>query len=252
MVYASGGGGGAGEVIFLRGCVGSVVSGAVNEACVRVLSLNGFDVHVLREEPCCGALAAHANDPAGAREFGRHTVEVLAGRKVDYIVSAIAGCGAQLKALGKVLEEEGVWAEKGRGVAGRVRDISELLMEAGLRPMQRRVERTVTYHDPCHLAHAQRITEAPRRLLGLVPGLRVVALGESDMCCGAAGPYSLSQPEMAEQLGRRKVGEVVGTGAEEVITGNVGCILQLVRHLRAAGKEMPVRHIVELLAEAYE
>lgn len=240
-----------GTVLFLRGCVGSVVSAGINAACVRVLTRNGFDVHILSKEPCCGALAAHANDPAAEREFARQLVATLSGRKVDYVVSAIAGCSAQLKALGKILEDEEVLAQQGRELAATVRDISELLIEVGVRPMTKPIPRTVTYHDPCHLAHAQRITEAPRQLLAMVPSLRVVPLVESDMCCGAAGPYSLNQPAMAERLGRRKAGAVMATGAQEVLTANVGCILQLVRQLRSAGQELPVRHVVELIAEAY-
>jgi len=109
----------------------------------------------------------------------------------------------------------------------------------------------VTYHDPCHLAHAQRITDAPRRLLALVPWIRLVPLAECDMCCGAAGPYSLNQPEMARRLGERKVRQIVESGAEELITANVGCALQIARHLRAAGRPFVVRHVVEVLAEAY-
>src|SRR4051794_28439978 len=117
--------------------------------------------------------------------------------------------------------------------------------------MTGQVGRAVTYHDPCHLAHAQRITDAPRRLLAQVPGLRVVALAESDMCCGAAGPYTLNQPAMAGQLGGRKVREIIATGGQELITADVGCALQIVRHLDAADREIPVRHVVEVLAEAY-
>jgi glycolate oxidase iron-sulfur subunit len=124
-------------------------------------------------------------------------------------------------------------------------------VEVGLRVPPGRVERVVTYHDPCHLAHAQRIAAAPRQLLGKIPGLRVVPLAECDMCCGAAGPYSLNQPEMALRLGRRKVRAILATEAEELVTANVGCALQIARHLRTAGREMPVRHVVEVLAEAY-
>jgi glycolate oxidase iron-sulfur subunit len=232
-----------GSVVLLRGCVGSVVSGGVNASCVKVISTNGFDVHLLAEEPCCGAMAAHGNDAEGARRFGEKMVEVLAAKGGDYFVSAIAGCGAQLKSLGEF--------DKGREVVRRVRDVTEFLAEIGIRPPTRRVERTVTYHDPCHLVHAQRVSEAPRNLLGLVPGLKVVPLFESDMCCGAAGTYNLSQPEMAERLGRRKIEQVLATGAEEVVTANVGCALQMARTLRREGRGMRVRHVVEVLAESY-
>jgi glycolate oxidase iron-sulfur subunit len=241
-----------GTVLLLRGCVGSVVSGAVNAACVRVLTRNGFDVCVLEEEPCCGALAAHANDPVGEKKLARELVEAVGGRKVDCVISPIAGCSAQLKALHKVLADLGTLTERAKEISGRTRDICEFLMEVGIEvPTGDGRERVVAYHDPCHLAHAQGITEAPRKLLKMLPGVRLVKLEDADMCCGAAGPYSLNQPGMAERIGTRKAGQIVATGAEEVATGNIGCILQIVRHLRGAGRAMPVRHVVELLAEAY-
>ena len=235
-----------GNVVLLRGCVGSVVSGGVNAAAVWVISENGFDVHLLGGEGCCGAMAMHSNDPEGARRFGRELVEMLDAKGGDFFVSPIAGCGAQLKELGHV-----VGGETAKAVAGKVRDVTEFLAEIGIRPPTGGVERTVTYHDPCHLLNVQRVSEGPRYLLGLVPGLKVVPLGESDMCCGAAGTYNLSQPEMAEKLGRRKVGHIVATGAEELVTANVGCALQIARVLKMEGRKVRVRHVVEVLAEAY-
>jgi glycolate oxidase iron-sulfur subunit len=239
-----------GSVILLRGCVGSVASGAVNAACVKVLSRNGFDVHLLPNEPCCGALAAHANDPAAARGLAATFVESLEDRDADFLISPIAGCGAQLKSLGQVLASSVEYADRAAAIAGRVRDVSEFLMQQEPLPPKKTIERVVTYHDPCHLAHAQRITEAPRRLLAMIPGLKLVALEESDMCCGAAGSYSLSQPEMAERLGRRKARAIGASGAQELITANIGCTLQITRHLQAAGLDLPVRHVIEIFAEA--
>jgi glycolate oxidase iron-sulfur subunit len=136
-----------------------------------------------------------------------------------------------------------------------VRDICEFLIEVGIgpppAPATTPAPRTVTYHDPCHLAHAQHITDAPRQLLAMIPGLRLVPLPDSDLCCGAAGPYSLNQPALAQRLGARKVRQVLDTGAQELATANIGCALQIARHLRAAGRPIPVRHVVELLAAAY-
>ncbi|MGN6370047.1 MAG: (Fe-S)-binding protein [Phycisphaerae bacterium] len=235
-----------GNVVLLRGCVGSLVSGGVNAAAVRVISENGYDVHLLANEGCCGAMAMHSNDPEGGRRFGRELVEMLHAKGGDFFVSPIAGCGAQLKELGHL-----VGGEKAEGVAAKMRDITEFLAEIGIHPPTGRVERTVTYHDPCHLVHAQRISSQPRYLLGLVPGLKVVPLAESDLCCGAAGTYNLSQPEMAEKLGRRKVANVLATGAEELVTANVGCALQIARVLKNEGHAVRVRHVVELLAESY-
>jgi glycolate oxidase iron-sulfur subunit len=236
-----------GTVIFLRGCVGSVVSGAINTAAVRVLALNGFDVKLIAGEGCCGALAAHANDPEAARGFAARLAETLASTGDVPIVSAIAGCGAQLKELGHV-----VGTAAARAVAARMRDISEFLVHAGVRPPQRRIERVVTYHDPCHLVHGQRIASAPRTLLAAIPGLELVPLAESEICCGAAGTYVLNQPEMAAALGRRKAAHIAATGATELVTANIGCAMQIARHLKDAGKaDLRVRHVVELLAEAY-
>jgi glycolate oxidase iron-sulfur subunit len=241
-----------GSVILLRGCVGSVVSPGINAACAQVLSRNGFDVRILEEESCCGSLAAHANDPESAEQFAAALVDTLSKQQANYFVSPIAGCGAQLKALGSVLSGSARYAEKARGVAARMRDVSQLLVETGLQPPVKKIERRVTYHDPCHLAHAQRITSAPRQILAAIPGLQIVPLTESDMCCGAAGTYNMNQPELAGQLGQRKVRYILATGAAELITANIGCALQIARHLKAAGKEIPIRHVVEILAEAYD
>jgi glycolate oxidase iron-sulfur subunit len=240
-----------GSVILLRGCVGSVVSGGINAACVRVLSLNGFDVHLLPAEPCCGALAAHANDPASAHELAAAFVDTLEGRDADYLISPIAGCSAQLKSLDHVLADSADYSRRAAGIVKRLRDVSEFLMEVGPRPPRKSLNRTVTYHDPCHLAHAQRITEAPRKLLAMVPGLKLVPLPESDMCCGAAGTYNLNQPEMAARLGQRKAAAILATQPDQLVTANIGCALQIARHLQAAGRDIPVRHVVEILAEAY-
>lgn len=244
-----------GGVVLLQGCVGSVVSRELNRACVKVLARNGFDVHLLAAEPCCGAMAAHGNDPQGAAEFARQMIDVLAARPEDYFVSPIAGCGAQLKALHEVLGDVPRYrarAGAGGGVVKKMRDVTELLAEAGLRPPAGRLERTVTYHDPCHLLNAQKLSAPPRKLLAQVPGLKVVPLAESDLCCGGAGTYNLGQPRMSAALGERKAANIIATGAEELVTANVGCQMQIERSLKRAGRGLRVRHVVELLAEAYD
>jgi glycolate oxidase iron-sulfur subunit len=231
--------------------VGSVVSASLNAACIHVLSENGFDVHLLPDEPCCGALAAHANDPQTARDLAMSLVDTLTGKDVSYFISPIAGCGAQLKSLGGVLANAGAYAQKAQTIAARVRDISEFLIQVGVRPPTIPIVRTVTYHDPCHLAHAQRITDAPRKLLAMIPGINIVPLPESDMCCGAAGTYSLNQPDLSARLGQRKVRHLLQTTAQELITANIGCSLQIARHLQSSGSGIPVKHVIELLAESY-
>jgi len=235
-----------------------------------VMKANGFEVQLLESEPCCGAMAAHANDPAGARDFAMKMVEVLEGKMQNakrdtqnagdhgqdadaalFFISPIAGCGAQLKELDKVLAGTKFEA-RAKKVVAKMRDVLEFLAEVGVRAPAGRVERVVTYHDPCHLINVQKISEAPRQLLALVPGLEVVALLESDLCCGAAGAYSLNQPGMAETIGQRKVENILRTGASEVVTANVGCAMQMEKELKRAGRgDIRVRHVVELLAESY-
>jgi len=241
-----------GCVVLLRGCVGSVVSGSVNLAAARVLSANGFDVEILDDEGCCGAMAAHANDPQSAKESAMRKVDALADRNEDFFVSPIGGCGAQLKHLDTILAGMGRYEEKARCVVAKMRDITELLAEIGLQEMTHRVERVVTFHDPCHMLNVQKLAAEPRHLLSLVPGLKVIPLPESDVCCGAAGTYNMVQPAMAERIGQRKVENILRTGASEVITANVGCAMQMEKELKQSGHaEIKVRHVVEVLSEGY-
>jgi glycolate oxidase iron-sulfur subunit len=246
-----------GSVLLLLGCVGAVVSQEVNRAAVKVLAANGFDVFTLAigSEPCCGAMAAHANEPELAVTQARALVELLSGRREDYFVSPIAGCGAQLKHLDGVLGASARYQSLARAAVRKVRDVNELLAEVGLRPPTRAgagtTARRVTYHDPCHLLNVQKISAAPRALLQQVPGLELVPLLESDLCCGAAGTYNLQQPELAGTLGERKVENLRRTGCGECVTANVGCQLHMQRKLRERGESMRVRHVVEVLAEGY-
>jgi glycolate oxidase iron-sulfur subunit len=237
-----------GSVVMLLGCVGAVVGGETNADAVFVLSQNGFDVHLLANETCCGALAAHANEPEAAADYARRLLETLGTRKEDYFVSAIAGCGAQLKALNKLAAKQ----QNADATVAKMRDVTELLAEVGLRAPTGRIEKRVTYHDPCHLVHGQKISAAPRKLLAAIPGVTIVPLPENDLCCGAAGSFNLSQPEMAGALGRRKANNVISTSADLCATANIGCQLHISRHLHAAGCDnVTVEHIVTLLAESY-
>jgi glycolate oxidase iron-sulfur subunit len=156
-----------------------------------------------------------------------------------------------MKAYGTLLAGEPAWAERAARFARTVQDVAEFLARAPLRGPLSAVPLTVTYHDPCHVVHGQKIRTAPRALLAQIPGLRLVELPESDWCCGSAGIYNLTQPEMADRLLRRKVRHVQSTGAQAVVTANPGCILQIQAGLRAQGRELPVLHLVEVLDRAY-
>lgn len=239
------------RVAVLEGCVQSVVFGDHNRATARVLAKNGVDVVAPPAPGCCGALNAHGGDHTGAVAMAKRTIEGFAGADVEAIVVNTSGCGAHMKAYGQLLEGDPEWAERGRQFSAKVRDISEFLAATPLRGPLTPVPMKVTYHDPCHVVHGQKIRRQPRELLAQIPGLEVVELAESDWCCGSAGIYNLTQPEMATRLLHRKVENVLATRAEAVVTANPGCILQIQQGLGAHGATLRVMHIVELLDMAY-
>jgi glycolate oxidase iron-sulfur subunit len=191
----------------------------------------------------------HAGYPEEAIEMARRNIEAFAD--VDVIVTDIAGCGAMLKEYDDLLREDGEWAERGREFSSRIRDIAEVLIDLVEAAPPCRVEATATYHDACHLAHAQQITVAPRELLARIDGLKVIELPESDLCCGAAGTYNLTEPEMARQLGERKLRHIESTGAGICVTGNAGCAMQIAAEARRLGLDLEVLHPVDLLHAAY-
>jgi glycolate oxidase iron-sulfur subunit len=240
-----------GRVAMLTGCVQAVAFGAHNRATARVLARNGWDVVAPPEQGCCGALNAHGGDHTRAVEMARRTIDVFERADVEAVVVNTSGCGAHMKGYGALLAGDAAYAERARRFAASVRDVSEFLAAAPLRGPLAPVAMTVTYHDPCHVVHGQKIRSAPRQLLAQLPQLRLVDLPESDWCCGSAGIYNLTQPEMAARLLRRKVGHVTSTGATAVVTANPGCILQIQQGLREAGSNVKVLHLVELLDRAY-
>jgi glycolate oxidase iron-sulfur subunit len=240
-----------GRVALLTGCVQSVAFGAHNRATARLLAKNGWEVVAPREQGCCGALNAHGGDHARALAMARALIDVFERAEADAVVVNTSGCGAHMKAYGALLADDHAYAERARRFAGSVRDIAEFLGREPLRGPLRPVPMTVTYHDPCHVVHGQKIRAEPRALLAQVPGVKLVDLKESDWCCGSAGIYNLTQPEMATRLLHRKVSHIVAAGAEAVVTANPGCILQIQAGLRAHGSAVRVLHIVEVLDRAY-
>jgi glycolate oxidase iron-sulfur subunit len=241
-----------GRVALLEGCVQSVVFGAHNRATARILALNGWEVVVPPGQGCCGALNAHGGDHARAVQMAKRTIDAFARLRADAVVVNTSGCGAHMKAFGTLLAGEPAYAERAVGFARSVQDVSEFLAHEPLRGQLGPVPMTITYHDPCHVVHGQKIRVQPRQLLAQIPGLKVVDLVESDWCCGSAGIYNLTQPEMATRLLNRKVNHVLATGAEAVVTANPGCILQIQQGLRERGRDVRVLHIVEVLARAYD
>jgi glycolate oxidase iron-sulfur subunit len=238
-------------VALLTGCIQQAVFGAHNHATASVLAKNGYEVVVPRGQGCCGALHAHGGDHARAVALARQTIATFERAGADAVVVNTSGCGAHMKGYWHLLADDPAWAARARAFSTSVRDISEQLAREPLRGPLRPVPMTATYHDPCHVVHGQRIRAEPRKLLAQIPGLELVELQEADWCCGSAGIYNLTQPEMARRLLERKTRHVLETGAEAVVTANPGCILQLAQGLRERGAGVRVLHIVEVLNRAY-
>lgn len=241
------------RVAFLTGCVGSVMFDEVNRKAIELLVACGAEVFVPRAQVCCGAIHHHNAAHHEAEQLARQNVDAMlpdSGKEVDYVCTTIAGCGAMLRELDLLLRDDPKYAEKSKRFASKVRDISEVIAELGLPEKLYAVDATVTYHDACHLAHAQRVMGAPRTLLAKVPGVKLIALPESDMCCGAAGTYNLTQPEMATRLAERKLKNIASTGAPTCVTGNVGCAMHIDSEAQARDMKLKVMHPVEILHAA--
>lgn len=240
-----------GRVALLAGCVMSTAYADVDRATARVLAANGREVIVPEGQGCCGALHVHGGDLNGGRTLARRNIDAFEKLDVEAIIVNAAGCGAQMKEYDHLLHDDPVYAARARAFSARVKDISEFLVGIELNREMGCLPLTVTYQEPCHLAHAQRISTPPRDLLTAIPGLRLVEMNEPQLCCGSAGIYNITQPEMSDRLGRRKARNAAATGAAVVVSANPGCMIQLQANLRAAGSTAKVRHLVELLDLAY-
>ena len=240
-----------GRVGLLTGCIMSTAYAEVHEATIRVLTRNGFDVTLVADQGCCGALHVHGGDPDGGRELARRNIDAFDNPRLDAVIVNAAGCGAALKEYGHLLKDDPDYAERAEAFSARVKDAIEFLADVGLTAAPGRLPATVTYQEPCHLAHAQRITWQPRALLGAIPGLELREMPESSLCCGSAGIYNITQPEMSAQLLERKLDNALSTGAEVIVSANPGCMLQIAAGLRSRGDDRPVVHLISLLDRAY-
>jgi len=239
-------------VAVLSGCVMPALFGATNEATVKVLRHNGCEVVVPKAQGCCGALLLHNGNKPDGLARARHTIDVFSGLNIDALIINAAGCGAMMKEYGELFKDDPVYREKARQVTAKVKDIAEFLGSIPLTLPSHEVKKTVTYHDACHLAHGQNVRSQPRALLRAIPGLQITELQESDWCCGSAGTYNLTEPEMARRLLEKKVTNIEATEAELVVTGNPGCLMQIRAGLQQRGLPIKAVHTVDLLAEAYE
>lgn len=237
-----------GRVGMLTGCVQDAFFTHVNEATARVLAAESFEVVIPRQQGCCGALMVHSGLDDQAAEFAKRMIATFENAGVETVVINAAGCGSTMKEYAHLLREDPEWSPRATAFATRCKDISEVLHEAGTIAPRAPLPLRVAYHDACHLRHAQGIHEPPRALLAEVPDLVVEDVPEASLCCGSAGVYNLLHPETADELGERKVRNLLSTGAEAVVSANPGCLLQLMSGLRRLGHdEMPTFHMVELL-----
>jgi glycolate dehydrogenase iron-sulfur subunit len=231
----------------LTGCVQGTFFPDVNAATARVLAAEGCEVVVPRRQGCCGALSAHAGREPEALRFAKQTIAVFESAGVDAVVVNAAGCGSNLKEYAHQLRDEPDWAARAEALAAKTRDVTELLDELGPAAPRHPLPMTVAYQDACHLAHAQRVTAPPRRLLHGIPGVELREIAEADLCCGSAGTYNLFHPEPARELGARKAAAVRATGAQVMVTANPGCWMQVATALARTGTRMPVAHTVQVL-----
>jgi glycolate oxidase iron-sulfur subunit len=236
-------------VALFIGCIGDAMFRHVNWATARVLQQNGCDVHVPPSQACCGAIHFHAGAGEPARELADQNRAAFPVDRFDAIVNNVAGCGSMLKDCGHHWPDA-AQADRARWSA-KVRDVNEFLAELGLVPPEGAIPAVATYHDACHLLHAQKVSAAPRELLAQIPGLELRDLAETELCCGAAGTYNLTEPEMSARLSRRKLANIRATGARVCITSNAGCTLQIAREAREQGLELAVLHPMELLDASY-
>ena len=236
----------------LTGCVQSVFFPQVNIATARVLAAEGCNVVIPRGQACCGALSLHSGRTGEAAGFARHAIETFEQAGVEAIVVNSAGCGSAMKEYAELLADDPEWAERAAALSAKVRDFAEFLADlfgttGGPAAARHPLPVKAAYHDACHLAHAQKVTAAPRALLNGIPDLELAEIPEAGMCCGSAGVYNLLQPEAAHELGERKAASVRSTGARLLISANPGCSLQIASALEAMGQSIAIAHTAEIL-----
>ena len=238
------------RVALLSGCVMPLVNGPQMEAVLRVLTRNGCQVVVPRGQVCCGAIHSHVGDLDMARVMARRNIDVFLASDVDAVVVASSGCGARMKEYPQLLSND-PYLERAKKLSSMVKDFHEFLVSLPLIPPRGRLDYRVTYQDPCHLSHAQRIQDAPRELILSIPGIEFVEMRQPAICCGAGGAYSIRQREFSLKLLDSKMESVEVTEADVLVTANPGCFVQLQNGVQRRGLTMQVRYVTDLLDEAY-
>jgi glycolate oxidase iron-sulfur subunit len=238
------------RVAFFAGCVAQVTFSELNRATIRVLQANGCEVVVPAGQVCCGALPAHAGVRDVARNLARLNFDAFPAKDFDAIITNAAGCGSTLKEYTHLFPGTDSAHEQAAQFSSKMRDVSEFLAELGLAAPLRPIPLRVTYQDSCHLAHGQKVREAPRKLIRAVPGVELVEMPLADQCCGSAGVYNVTETEASLELLAIKMRSARGTKAQAIVTSNPGCILQLRAGAAIHGTGQEVLHVVELLDRA--
>jgi glycolate oxidase iron-sulfur subunit len=240
------------RVAFLAGCIANVAFARLNEATVRVLQRNGCEVVIPGGQTCCGALHLHSGLREQAQALARKNVDAIPANDFDAILTNAAGCGSTLKEYDELLGHDPAYRTQAEEFASCMKDVLEFLHTIGVNPEMGAVDAVATYQDSCHLAHGQKIKDAPRSLLKAVPGLVYREMPMADLCCGSAGIYNVMHNDMALQILQHKMEYVSATNASLIATANPGCMLQLAAGVRLFGDGQRVAHVVEVLDEAYE
>ncbi|MCC7353218.1 MAG: 4Fe-4S dicluster domain-containing protein [Anaerolineae bacterium] len=240
-----------GTVSLFSGCIMPLAYSSTNQATLRVLQRNGFHVLLPAGQICCGAIHIHAGEHPTAQEMARRNIDAFLREETDAIIVNAAGCGVALKEYGELLANDAVYAQRAREFSAKVRDVSEFLVDKGFLPPRGEVRRRVTYQDPCHLAHGQKVRSQPRAILRAIPGIQLVEMRDPDRCCGSAGIYNVVHPDLSRQILNEKLDNVKATGAEMVVSANPGCILQIEAGCRNANLDIQVAHVADLLDQAY-
>ena len=240
------------RVAFFAGCIANVTFSKLNEATIRVLTANGCEVAVPDGQFCCGALAAHAGMREAARELARKNLHAFAIKDFDAIVTNAAGCGSTLKEYDQLFSPEEPEHAAASAFQSKVKDVTEFLAQLGLSARLQHLPQRVTYQDSCHLLHGQKVREAPRQLLQAIPGVEFVELRYSDICCGSAGVYNVTQTEASLELLDEKMEYARNTRASVIATANPGCLLQLRAGTEIHKTGQEVLHVIELLDRAIE
>jgi glycolate oxidase iron-sulfur subunit len=252
-----------GRVALFLGCIQDAFLSSTNQSTVRVLQRNGYEVHFPLGQTCCGAAQLHLGEEELACELARRNIDAFFAGDYEAVVVNAGGCGATLKEYAHLLADDPDYADKARRFVALVQDANQFVAAHLNYPPQGRVEARVTYSDSCHLRHAQKVVQQPRELLRLIPGLELAELNAPDRCCGSAGVYNIVQNETAEKVLRAKMTDIAGAlGLENggapaedlprmIVSSNTGCHMQLIHGALAAGLDVPVQHVMDLLDAAY-